>query len=281
MENDVKGQVAIQNLLRVRLAEIQKTNPRYSLRSYAKKVGVHVGALSHIFNGKRNVSRELAERITRRLCLDPQERSEILGLFPARRRNRKPGTDLGSPEQGEVLQPRYLELSASQFKIASEWEHFAVLSLIHTKNFKSDAASIALRLGLTENRARQVVARLLELGLVELDSELKLRRTAQAFRTSDDVASLSMKKHHEQSLDLAKESLYRDSVEDRDFTTLTMAIDLKKLSTAKELIRKFQDELSDLLESGNQTEVFRLSVQLFPLTQLENKIGVSHENEKK
>jgi UV DNA damage repair endonuclease len=49
-----------------------------------------------------------------------------------------------------------------------------------------------------------------------------------------------------------------------------MAIDPKKLSVAKELIRKFQDDLSDLLESGNQTEVYRLSTHLFPLSKLEN-----------
>jgi hypothetical protein len=53
---------------------------------------------------------------------------------------------------------------------------------------------------------------------------------------------------------------------ERDFTTVTMAIDKRKLSTAKELIRKFEDELSDLLESGHRTDVYRLSVQLFPFT---------------
>jgi hypothetical protein len=69
----VKEQVAIQNILREKLAEIQRQNARYSLRAYAKKVGVHVGALTYIMNGKRNVSRDLTERINRRLLLGPQQ----------------------------------------------------------------------------------------------------------------------------------------------------------------------------------------------------------------
>jgi uncharacterized protein (TIGR02147 family) len=254
------AQLAVQSLLQENLTEIQRRNPRYSLRSYAGKVGIHAGALSSILSGKRNVSRDLAERIVRRLLLDPQRRAEILGLFPEKRAYRKAGA--AAPE------PRYLELSAAQFKIAAEWEHFAVMSLIKCVRAKHTPAWIADRLRIPESRARQVVERLVELGLVTKDASGALRRSPKSYRTPDDVASVAMKKHHDQTLDLAKESLHRDSVEQRDMTTLTMAIDPAKLDAAKELIRKFHDDVSDLLESGEQTEVYRLAVQLFPMTRL-------------
>jgi uncharacterized protein (TIGR02147 family) len=266
----VKEQIAIQKLLQGKLLEIQRQNPRYSLRAYAKKVGIHVGALTYILNGKRNVSRKLAERIAHRLLLDPQERSELFSLFPEKRKYRKPGVLLeGAPES------RYLEFSASQFRICAEWEHFAVMSLLRCEDFKSNVSWIAKRLGITETRTRTVIDRLLQLELLELNSNGNLSRSSKKYRTPDDVADVSLKKHHEQSLDLAKESLYRDNISDRDFTTVTMAIDPKKFSMAKELIRKFEDELSDVLESGHSTEVYRLSMQLFPLTRLENKKGSS------
>jgi len=266
----MKDQIAVQNLLREKLGEIQRQNPRYSLRSFAKKVGVHVGALTYIMNGKRNVSRDLAERITRRLLLDPQSRSEVLSLFPEKRKNRKPGLTLG-----ETLEPRYLALSAAQFKVAAEWEHFAVMSLVKCEDFKSSHTWIATRMGITESRARQVTERLLEVGLLSVDASGNLARSEASYRTTDDVADISLKRHHEQSLDLAKESIYRDDVSVRDMTTITMAIDPKKLSMAKELIRKYMDELSDLLESGHRTEVYRLSMQLFPLSRIEDK-GKTH-----
>lgn len=263
----MQEQVAVQNLLREKLAEIQRGNPDYSLRAYARKVGVHPGALTYIINGKRNVSRKLAERITRRLLLDPQQRSEILSLFPEKIRYRK------QSDPRATLEPRYLELSAAQFKIAAEWEHFAVMSLAKCEGFQSDSEWIAKRLGITSTRAKQVVERLLQLGLFQLDESGHINRTEKSYRTSDDVAEISLKRHHEQSLDLAKESLWQDDVKNRDFTTITMAIDPRKLSTAKERIRKFEDELSDLLETGHKAEVYRLSVQLFPLSKIAGKAG--------
>jgi uncharacterized protein (TIGR02147 family) len=258
----MKEQVAVQNLLRTRLTDIQKSNPQYSLRAFAKKVDIHAGALSSILNGKRNVSRQLAERIAEKLFLDPQERSELLGLFPEKRRPLAAGLESG------VLHARYLEFNASQFKIVAEWEHFAVMSLLNCANFESDPKWIADRLGITESRAKQVLERLVQLELFRLDETGNYIRQPRSYRTSDDIANVSLNKCHEQTLELAKLSLYRDSVKQRDFTSITMAIDPSKIPEAKERIRKLQDELSDILESGDRTEVYRMAVQLFPMTKV-------------
>ncbi len=260
----MKEQIAVQNLLRTYLVEIQSKNPNYSLRSYAGKVGIHVGALSSIMSGKRNVSRELAERISRNLLIDPQVRSELLDLFPKKRNIKR------VPDE-ERLGSRYMEVEASQFKMISEWEHYAVLSLMNCNDFKDEPAWVALRLGISETRALEVLKRLLNLQLIKRNSEDKLIRAHTSIRSSDDTVNLSLRKSHEVGLDLAKESLNRDSVSQRDFTYVTMAIDPRNISEAKEMIRKFQDDLSDLLESGNPTEVYRFSTQLIPLTKLDQK----------
>ncbi len=261
----MKEQIAIQTLLRSHLLDMQGRNPSYSLRSYANKVGVHVGALSSIMNGKRNVSRDLAERIARRLLVDPQTRADLLGLFPARRKNKK-ATD----DQGPVT-PRYLQLEASQFKMIAEWEYYAVLSLMNCDDFQDDTSWIAKRLGITEARTLEVIKLLFEMKLIIRNEQDKLARAVSSFRSSDDTVNLSLRKSHEVTLDLAKDSLHRDSVSERDFTYVTMAIDPKNISVAKEMIRKFQDELSDVLESGNKTEVYRFSTQLIPFTKLKDK----------
>jgi uncharacterized protein (TIGR02147 family) len=257
----MKEQTAIQHLLRTHFVDLQSKNPSYSLRSYAKKVDVHVGALSSIMNGKRNVSRELAERIARKLLIDPQKRTELLTMFPEKRAYKR--------AQEKVQEgPRYLEVEASQFKMISEWEHYAVLSLMNCADFTDEPVWISKRLGITENRTLEVLKRLLDLQLIKRNAEDKLVRTQSAIRSSDDTVNLSLRKSHEVTLDLAKESLNRDGVHERDFTYVTMAIDPRNISEAKERIRQFQDELSDLLESGNRTEVYRFSTQLIPFTKL-------------
>lgn len=259
----MKEQIAIQNLLRSGLLEIQSKNYRYSLRSYADKVGVHVGTLSAVLNGKRNVSRGLAEKIARKLLIDPQQRTELLDLFPQKIRT-------ANSNESQLSKTRYLELEASQFKMISEWEHYAILSLMNCKDFDSSYSWMATRLGLTEVRTKEVIERLIEVGIVRRTENGTLARDKSPYRSSDDTVNLSLRKSHDITMDLAKESLHHDDIHERDFTHLTMSIDPKKIVQAKEMIRQFQDDLSSVMETGEQTEVYRFSTQLFPLTKLKN-----------
>jgi len=204
----------------------------------------------------------MAGKITRKLLIDPQERIEILNLFPAIRKYRN--TEEMKNDEGM----KYLEIEASTFKLIAEWEHFAVLSLLKTADFKNSYQWIADRLGISKFRAQEVVERLLSLQFLEQDQDGTLRRVKSSIRSSDETVSLSVKKSHEENFDLARESLQRDSLTERDFTSITMSVDPEKMKVAKEMIRKFQDELSETMESGNKKEVYRLSIQLFPLTKL-------------
>jgi len=208
-------------------------------------------------------------RIADRLLLDPQERSELFSQFRMLRYQ--------SELEGQTEE--YRLLSAAQFRVVGEWEHFAVLSLMRTKDFKSSADWISERLGLTSARVRDVIQRLVSVGMVELAADGELKRVSSQYRTTDDIADLSLRKSHHQSLELARNSLERDSVSGRDHTWVMFAMDPKKLGMAKEKIRRFQDELSELVEAGDQTEVYRLSMHFFPLTRSKkSEFGENDEN---
>ena len=258
----MKEQIAIQKLLQDRFDEIRRKNAHFSIRAFSKKLGLNSGALSTILNGKRNVSATLARRICERLMLDPQERSELLGLFPAKRTYQKAGL------KTDEVDPTYLQLSAAQYRVVGEWQHFAILTLMRTATFKSDPNWIAARLGISPAKVEQALARLISIGILERAADGTLTRIPQKFRTTDDVVDMSVRRSHEETLDLAKESLQENSIHERDFTHISLAVDPNKMSMAKELIRKFQDEFAKLVESDTQTEVYRLSMQYFPLSKI-------------
>jgi uncharacterized protein (TIGR02147 family) len=139
---------------------------------------------------------------------------------------------------------------------------------MRTRNFTSNPNWIAKRLGISVSEVKDALERLTRLGLIHVNDRGDLVRGKAKFRTTDDVVNLSLRQAHSDNLELARNSLARDSVDQRDFTAATMAIDPKKLPEAKERIRKFQDDLAELLESGSQTEVYKICIQLFPLTDL-------------
>lgn len=259
----MKSQITLQNMLKERLQEAQKINPRYSLRAFSKKVGIHFATLSAIMNGRRVVSKKIAESIADRLGLNPQERSELLSLFP------EPKSKLKNLFEGEEpKKSNYKRFTEEQFPIAQEWEYFATLSLLQCNDFESSSAWVANRLGISIERAQDVIGRLIAVGLINVDENGKYVRSSENYCTTDDVAQTILKKSHEQSFHLAKESLHRDPVDKRDFTAVTVAVNPNNMRTAKELIRKFQDDLCDKLEEGSRSEVYRLSIQLFPLSQI-------------
>jgi uncharacterized protein (TIGR02147 family) len=80
-----------------------------------------------------------------------------------------------------------------------------------------------------------------------------------------------LKRSHRESILQAAEALDSIPTAERDITSMTMAIDPRKLPLAKTLIREFRFRLAELLETGNRTEVYNLNVQLVPVTKKERK----------
>jgi len=249
-------QTKIQKILHSRYTELKSKNSSYSIRSFAKKVGVTPGTLSLVMLGKRNVSEKMAAQISDNLLLDPQERAQVLGKFLEKKTTRTDEAD-------------YVKITSDQFSVVGEWQHFAILNLIKTKNFKSDVSWIADRLGLSIKKVTDALARMERLGLILYDEKGTIKRASSKYRTPDDVASLSMRKSHHETLDLAHNCLDTLTVDERDFTWVTFAFDPNRMKEAKALIRKFQDEFLDIVQDkSDMTEVYRMAIQLIPLTKL-------------
>lgn len=255
-------QEALRNLLQEALLEAKLRNPSYSIRAFARRLNMSPAAVSEILNGKRRVSYKIVKRIIERLALDPDKSNQITSLFQQTKLNKKNTT------HQTTFTRTYTEIGADQFKTISEWYHYALLSLGEIKGFKEDPKWIAKRLNITIPEATNALERLERLGLLKRTRSGKLKATGQSFSTPDNVANVALRLAHNTNLEMARKSLEKDSVEERDFTSMTMAIDPKKLPEAKKMVRAFYDQMSDFLESGAKKEVYKVCFQLFPLTNL-------------
>ena len=253
MLNKIAKPGQINLILQRRFAELKIKNPSFSLRAFALKLGLSSGALSEILQGKRKVSKKLTYQVMEKLMLDPEERQKVLAATFADYRNKE-------------IPENQLKLSQDELQILSEWYHYAILNLIDTCDFKNDFSWISARIGLPKSMVIHAIERLKRLHLITEDFAGNFKRKSHPLRTSDDLEDISIKKSHAESMDLAKDSLMKDSVKKRDFTSGTLTINPLKLPQAKELIRQFQSDLAQLMQKGPQTEVYKLNIQLFPLT---------------
>lgn len=252
----LKSQSSIQAMLQEHFAHAQLKNPAYSLRSYARQVGVSPGALSQALKGKRRFSKKMVEKICNKLLLSPDKTRQALKSFE-------------SAIEGFDL--KYTELSSDIYHAISDWEHFAIISLLDLKLSKHDHALFAELLSISEQKAKEAIDRLLRLKLIKKLPSGRYSKLHARIKTSDEISSLSLKKAHMQSFEKAKDSLLNDPLNERDITSITMAIDPKRMQGAKDMIRKFQDQLAQYLEAGNKSQVYQLSVQLFPISKNTSK----------
>ncbi|OFZ19097.1 MAG: hypothetical protein A2X94_10125 [Bdellovibrionales bacterium GWB1_55_8] len=259
------AQHSIQKVLNEELVNLKLKNPSYSLRAFARKLGITPSALSEVLNGKRNISGKLAERLADRLMLDPEKKQNLLMTFSQEKRRQAAASVHGSSTQRASIQ-----LGMDHFKTVSDWYHFAILSLAETKTFRSDPAWIAKRLGLSKSVVTAAIERLLRLEMLNQDESGQLRPTGVGYTTSDEIANVSLRKSHAQNLELARASLEHDEVTLRDFTAITVSIDPAKIPEAKKMIRKFRDDLATFLESDEKSEVYKFCMQLIPLTKTQD-----------
>ncbi len=66
--------------------ESQAKNSSFSLRSFARKIDINPGLLSHLFNGKRKITFKTAEHILLRLEISEEEKKRFLSSVESAKR---------------------------------------------------------------------------------------------------------------------------------------------------------------------------------------------------
>lgn len=257
-------------ILRAQLAERCQKNPAYSLRAFARDLQVPPSRLSEVMGAKRGLSKEAGLKIARRLGFSANERELfVLQIEAAHARS-----DARKKEARRLLLDKRREVDASDkpltldaFQVISDWQHYAILELCTVENFDSSIDAIAKRLGLSRVETELSVERLKRLELLE-EREGQLRPREEQTISPNGIPSEAIRKFHRQMLGKAEQALTLQSVEERDFSSITLAVDAERLTEAKDLIRRFRREFATLMSSGEKkNRVYNLSIQFFGVDQ--------------
>jgi len=233
----------------------QARRPDFSLRAYARYLGVEAASLSSVLKGTRRLSKSSVTKVADRLNLSPNERETFIKSNGITVTAKLPAAPVARFELDEE----------THFRIISEWEHYAILSLMATPDFQSNTAWISERLGITALRAQICLENLLAANLIAKDAA-GFKATHQQLATTEDVPSAALKKAREQDLELAMIAIDEVAVELRDLSSCTMTADPADLPEMKKMIRAFRQRFMKEAEKKTGTEVYKLSIQLIPLT---------------
>lgn len=253
------------SMLRQVFVERVARNPSYSLRAFARNLGVSHAYLSMILHGKRRIPARLALLISQVAGFDDKEAEAFLAAC------REATLRHGASRAGEKKLERqsdYFRIELDRFRVLSDWYHLAILDLTQLFGFQPDAAWIAKRLGIKVADVRAAVERLSRLGLIRIEPG-GWQKTHAKLEVPTSRPDEAIRRFHFQMIEKAREAAASDRQEDydaRDITGITMPLNPARLAEAKKRIKRFRRSLLGYVSQGKCTELYQLNVQLFPLT---------------
>lgn len=224
-------------------------NKSYSLRAYARDLGVQAATLSHIMKRKRAPSPEFKEKVYSALKLSVDQKSYL------------------ESTSEEVY--KFTKKEMDVFLSLSDWYYDGIIELLRTKGFESQNEFVATRLGIGIEEAESAIKRLLQLGLMKKMPNKSWNATSEnTIMYGGDQTSFALQKLQRQLMEKAIEALEHVPKKNREQASMAMAINKKDLPEAKKRIKEFHQDLCKYLQRPNREadEVYQLVTTLYPLT---------------
>ena len=259
------------SLIRDVLIERKKKNPQYSLRSFAKSLGIKAPFLSLILSGKRDLSEAMIQQFAERLQFSHQETQTfelLVRLEKADQGNQKKRI----LEQLQNIDPSFSlkrDLTIEHFRIISEWHHFAILSLIEIKDFKWSSANVAKTLGISSFEVDQALERLASLELVQMEPGQRPTKTDTRFAVSSEHHQDAIKKYHLQMLEKISAAQIEQTPKERFTGTENITLSPDQLKEANQILEECLQKLVNLSKKKKtNAEVYHAGLHLIRLTNI-------------
>jgi hypothetical protein len=242
--------------LQEELERRMQINRLYSMRAFAKHLGVESSWLSKLLRGDRRITTGFIQRTGMRLGLDLSEIRQFM--------------EESRLHSGPILPPRHFnQIENDSFEFISDWHHFAILELMKTAGFKQEKDWISQRLKMAPDEVDDAIRRLISIGVITVDSSGQWVDSSGGFTThnlSPYSTSTGRRKLQAQLLKKSQKCLEDLPIEKRDHSSMMMACSAARIDGAKKLIDEFRYKLSAYLETGEKDTVFALQVSMFPLS---------------
>jgi uncharacterized protein (TIGR02147 family) len=262
------GYSSVSSFLKAELDDRGAKVPGFSLRSFAKELGLSPAYLSQLIGKKKHLSAERRLEVARRLGLDDRGIRYFYTLTLLEQAT-SPEIQATLQKQLHDLQHSYEDLSvdAEHFKAIADWYHVAILEMTYLDDFDGTPAKLAERLGIDELTAVEALVRLEKLNLIERDADGRAVKSNanHIFRATQRNTAFAT--FLRQMMELAWQAMDHQPIPDRLVMSQTFCIDEGQLGEAKEITRQYMQRMAGLFDTAKKkTRTYQLNVQFFNLT---------------
>lgn len=223
-------------------------NARYSMRSFAKKLGVSPGALSEIMKGQRKVTAEKAEKILGMALGDGPE------LLAAKAR-------MG----WSVKLDRHL-IQDHQMSFLTDWISHAVMGFFEIDDPKVTSQWISEKLDVPLEQIEERIERFIKQGFLDRATKgrVKLKSVGQQWHVPANRPPELVAQFKEAQNKAALYALKKGDPQDSFFSSMTFLGGQEQIEMFKVEMMALYDRIAASVDPSKPKELMRISVQAFP-----------------
>ncbi len=251
-------------------AELKAANREFTYRYIAQELGLRsAGYLTQIIQGTSNLSKKLIQKIILFFELKKRE-SKYFELMVSYNQTESHDEKKNVYKKMIVFQKGKVQtLNPEEFEFYDHWYYSAIRAVLNYYPFDGDfeklASMVIPRISISE--ARKAVAALEKMGFIFKNEDGSYSLTAKHITTGPAVDSVVINNVVLNTLDIAKDALYRFKKEERSFSALTLSVSDEGYQNIKNRIDDFRREIVEMVKADkNVGKVCQVNFQLFPLS---------------
>lgn len=247
----------------------KESHPAWSYRFMSSRLNVDPGQLVKILHGKLHLPQRALGAAIRLCALDGRDAAYFEELV---RFAKAQSAEESARSLERLVALRGISsaaISRDQSDYYRAWYHTVIRALLGIAPFRGDwetLGSLCLP-AITAKQAHESVDLLERLGIIRRDEQGTLRLAERHVTPGEEVQPETVRQFQKDTIDLAKQALNAVPRQEREISTITMALSEADIRLIQEWIRDLRRQIQTLADSTHDPDrVFHLNVQLFPVT---------------
>ncbi len=254
--------------------ERKRENTYFSYRYMGQKLNLDHSFIVKILMGKRHIKEALIPELIQFCKLNEKEGLYFETLVHFTKARSDSQIKMYFEKLLSLKSVSHYNIHESQFEYFHKWYYAAVRGAIEYLGFKDNYKQLANHLNptITQKQAKESIALLEKLKLIEENKEGFYVLTKNHLTTAEKWKGIAIKEYQKEVIRMSSESIDRDLKENRDISTITMAIESDKLPLFKNMLKEFRDAVINQVDEMHAPDaVYQLNLQMIPLTKMKEK----------
>lgn len=252
------------DLLKRELAWRYCANPAYSQRAFARDINVAPHRLSEILNSKRGLSINSARIVASRLKMNEKDSEYFCNLVEVEH-GRSHAKRQGAASKLEFDYNIRTVIDPAKYNVISDYRNLATVELLSMKDAKSDARSVATKLGIPLQEAAKVISQLVATGFLQ-NVKSKLIPVFERTFFAKDTPCQGIRAFHASLQQAGMKAIYEQPVEKRTLDALIFKVDPVAIPEIEKEIGRCIEKISKIAAtSRRKTQLYALTTNLFSL----------------